>query len=299
MLLFVCSSTASAQRQVAVDQFITSIVSKIISDPNVGGWAWDTNRNGGYLLRMLMDVTGDGHPEVFVASTLESSKHSHQWHVFDATNGGTLRPYQNILKFASAWPFTENGQTSLVLDPLPDNERLRISDEKPYVVIRHVFNFPEISKTISYSDEEGVAKIKPPNPGDLPKLQAILLADYLTLRYPKWTAVNELRQDGGDCFYREEDKERAAKNTAFTPQVALSMIRADRSESPTDKEQAKTPPPLPEGHSLASPKSTSEGNKGPTTAAGESGLSLHWPAVTGLIVAVFGLIWLMLKRRKI
>ncbi len=231
-LLLIGSSPSLAQQAVAINDFLKPIVSKIAADPNVGGWTWEINRNGGYLLRKSMDVTGDGQPELFVASTLQSTRHEETWTVFDVAQNGTLRPYHTTLEHSFAWPIVEGNKTYLVYVLPPNKERLRDSDEKPYPVDRFAFAFPEITMSSSYVSEAEATKLRPSDPGLLPKLQAILLADYLTNPDAKWKDVAEWKQDANDCFFRSEDKERAAKNTAFTPQAALSHLGVVQKDVP-------------------------------------------------------------------
>lgn len=223
-LLVACPCLSLAQQVVAINDYLKPIVSEIAADPNSGSWTWEINRNGGYLLRKSMDVTGDGQPELFVASTLQSTRHEEIWTVFDVAQDGTLRPYRTTLEHSSAWPIVEGDNTYLVYVMPPNKERLRDSDEKPYPVDRFAFAFPEITMSSSYVSEAEATKLRPSDPSLLPKLQAILLADYLTNPDAKWKDVAEWKQDANDCFFRSEDKERAAKNTAFTPQAALSHL---------------------------------------------------------------------------
>jgi hypothetical protein len=286
-----------AQRNAAIDDFLTPILTASAADPNVEGWIWETNGNGGYLVMKSMDVTGDGHPELFVASTLQSTKYEHRWHVFDVAEDGKLRPYRTTLEHSSAWPILEGDKTHLVYVRPPDRERMRESDEKPYPVSRFTFVFPEIKEAQTYVSEAEATKLRPSDLGQLPKLQAILLADYLTKPEAKWADVTEWKLDANDCFFRVEDKERAAKNTAFTPQVALSKLGVVQSSSASSSEQSTgnqpqpvVQPPAPEMAPEARP-TTPTTNEEPTS-------STPWSIIVVLIVAAAGLLWLLVKNRK-
>src|SRR5690606_19390160 len=129
--------------------------------------------------------------EIFLASTLESNRWEHNWYVLDVAKDGKLRPYDGALMFRFAMPFVENGQT-LLLNTFFDKERFRLGDDNPYRISRHFFNFPEIKETISYVNEEEANKLQPTDLKQVPKLQAILLADYLTNSDAKWSDVTEI-----------------------------------------------------------------------------------------------------------
>jgi hypothetical protein len=292
--------TGSAQQVSAITDYLKPIVSKIASDPNAGGWTWETNRNGGYLLRKAMDVTGDGRPELFVATTLQATRHEQTWTVFEVAEDGTLRPYCTTLEESSAWPIVEGDKTHLVYVLPPDKERMRDSDERFYPVHRFAFTFPEIKKSLSYVSEAEVAKLRPPASEQLPKLQAILLADYLTEPDAKWVDVTEWKLDANDCFFRPEDTERAMKNTDFTPQAALAILDLPQ-QAPRNRNsatpQTSTPAFLP---TVAQPIPTKAHESKPTHPAtsGKPITLTPWGVILILIVAVISLAWVLLKNRK-
>lgn len=253
-------------------------------------------------MRKLMDVTGDGRPELFIASTLLSHKRGHYWHIFDESDDGTLRPYGKGLDFSFAWPVTANGETFLI-NTIFDKERFREGDEEqPYRITRYSFTFPEISETTTYVSEDEAIKLQPTDPGELPKLQAILLADYLTNKDAKWSDVTELRRDASDSYYLDEDKERAENNTAFTPQVALSQLGVDQSTSKGSEDQTgahqseqANPPFIPQ---RSAPRKPTEQKPAPITTVEEPASSTRWPLVAVVIVGALGLLWPWLKKRK-
>ncbi|MEK7951357.1 hypothetical protein [Luteolibacter soli] len=231
VLFFACVSVASAQRVAAIDGFLKPIVSKIAAAPNIGGWEWERNWNGGYLLRRWMDVTGDGRSEAFIASTLESDKYGHIWHVFDVSADGIMRPFGKTLRHDSALPVKEDGKTCLLYLPGPSQERMRVSDPKPYEVYRYRFAFPKIEEAFSWVSEEEDRRLGQDYEKRLPKTEVILLADYLSDPTAKWSDSTQLKLDARDRYYLEENKERAEKNMAFTPQVALAKLGGERAKS--------------------------------------------------------------------
>ncbi|SKB09350.1 hypothetical protein SAMN02745166_05135 [Prosthecobacter debontii] len=293
--LFAWPSIGLAQQVSGITDYLKPIVSKIAADPNAGGWTWETNGNGGYVLRLAMDVTGDGVPEQFVTSSLIAAKNVAEWTVFDVKHDGTMRPYGRSIRLPadSVWPSAEANLTSLVYLAAPEREREQASEEKSYPVYRFVFTFPEIKKTLTYASESEAAKLRPSDPSQLPKLQAILLADYLTKPDVKWADVIEWKLDANGCFFRPEDKERAAKNTAFTPQAALSLLRANQPSSPDSSEHAApASKPLPSGQ-RTTPEAT-EQKLSTSIAVEELALPTWWL----VIAAALGLLWVLFKKRK-
>lgn len=221
---------AYAQRIAGIDDFLKPIVSKIAKDPDLERWTWKDNRNGGYLLRRFVDVNGDGRSEAFIVSTLESAKYVHVWHVFNVGTFGSMKPYEKTLRHYSAVPVKEDGKTCLLELPGPDKERMRISDPNPYPVHRYSFVFPKIEEVRSWVSEEEHISLEKDYERRLPQMEAILLADYLNDPAAEWSVVaeGELKMDAADCYYLEESKERAEKNKAFTPQVALVKLASLR-----------------------------------------------------------------------
>ncbi|RYD36667.1 MAG: hypothetical protein EOP86_05415, partial [Verrucomicrobiaceae bacterium] len=50
-LILTAPSAGLAQPPDVIREYLKPIISKIAADPNVGGWTWETNGHGGYLLR--------------------------------------------------------------------------------------------------------------------------------------------------------------------------------------------------------------------------------------------------------
>jgi hypothetical protein len=292
----------SAKQVSAITDYLKPIVSKIASDPNAGGWTWETNGNGGYLLRMAIDVTGDGVPEQFITSSLTAVKQVAEWTVYDLNKAGEMRPYLRSIRLPadSVWPASNDSDPSLVYVGAPDRERELASDEKSYPVYHFKFTFPEINETLAYASADEAIKIRPSDPSQLPKLQAILLADYLTKQDAKWADVTEWKLDANDCFFRPEDTEIALNNTDFTPQAALVMLglaqqAPQNGNSPTPRTSAPASVPT-----VAQPRppKAHESNPALPETSGKPVTSTPWGVILILIVAVIGLAWLLLKKRN-
>jgi len=296
-LLLAHPAVGLAQRAAEIDDFLKPIVTRIAADPNVGAWEWRANRNGGYLLRMMMDVTGDGKQEIFVASTLESSRWGHDWRVFNVSLDGMVRPYDTKVYFRNVTPLIENDRLSLVSFAGANRAREQAGDDKYLSVIRFVFSFPEIQDSLFYVDEEEARKFQTTDPSQLPKLQAILLADYLTNPEPGWADVTDLGQDSSnDCYYLEEDRERAEKNTAFTPQVALLRLGIDPSTMQDADNQPGTRQGQTDVQSTAMKKAAA--TKTSPSAKDEEDISTTtWLIVAIMLAAASALAWLLLRNR--
>lgn len=90
-------------------------------------------------------------------------------------------------------------------------------------------------------------------------------------------------------FFREEDEERIAKNTAFTPQVALSHLGVVQKDVPAR---------LPSNSQTATaikPHEELEKSSVPSNGQPFSTLKSVWVLV---IAAAMGLLWLVLKNRR-
>ena len=85
-----------------------------------GSWEWEIVGQGGYLMRMLMDATGDDRAELFLTTSLTSFKHHAEWRVFTIETNDEFRPYDRTLHFAadSVWPARAGGKT-ILLNSLP------------------------------------------------------------------------------------------------------------------------------------------------------------------------------------
>src|SRR5690606_31301356 len=153
-------------------------------------------------------------------------------------------------------------------------------------------------ETISYVNEEEANKLQPTDLKQVPKLQAILLADYLTNSDAKWSDVTELKLDASDSYYLEEDKERAQKNTAFTPQVALSQLGMGRSTSEGSEDQRGLPRSEQAIPPQSAPKTPIERKSASSTPVDKPSPPTRWPVVAVGIVAALGLLWVWIKKRK-
>lgn len=293
-----CMSQAHAAREAAIDAVLRPLISDIAADPNAGGWTWNTNFNGGYLLRLDMDVTGEGRTEMFIASTLESTKHEHYWIIFDVNKDGIARPYSQRLRFSSAWPIEENGKTLLMYIGAPNKEMQRDNVEKAYPAFKYEFSFPKIDSRTFYVDQATAYSSASAGENHRSQMLAILLYDYVMLPQAPWVDAKTLLCDATDRYFRPEDKERAMRNTTFTPQVALAMLDGTKpapisAPVPASPEAAATPPhsPVP----AAEPQILKQGEE-PTLVS-----STRWSALLAAVVltgAALVLVRRVIKRRQ-
>lgn len=289
-----------ADQNAAIDNYIKPIIASIANDPNVGGWTWETHGNGGYLLRMEMDVNGDGHDEIFLTSSLTAVKRSADWRVFHVDTSGAMRPYARSIEVPadSVWPSSDEAAPSLIYVAAPSLEREQANEAATFPVYRFTFAFPEIDNSLSYATEEAVAALRPPDANRLPKLKAILLADYLADTNAGWSEVEEWKMDANDSFFRPEDRDRAASNTFFTPEVALNAINQRQQTNRTLSPAAPSPP------TPASPAgvkdSTPQPKTSPTRATVETESSSDFPIMPAAIVGamILGIVLYLLRRKS-
>jgi hypothetical protein len=135
----------------------------------------------------------------------------------------------------SVWPWRDSQSSGLIYLEAPgkDEQRLSPAEDLKYPVYRYVFEFPEIHESFMQMGEMDAAALRPEDPSRLPKLEAVLLADYLKDSSTVWSLVDEWKLDANNCFFKTEDKERAGKNVDFTPKEALALL--GKSPHPREK----------------------------------------------------------------
>lgn len=299
VLLLSCPSMTLAMQDAVLIDYLRPIVSKIADDPNAGGWIWENNGNGGYMLRMSMDVTGDGRPELFVTTSLRAVKRMAEWTVFDVNEAGEMRPYREAIRAPadSVWPSDGREGPSLVYVAAPDQERERLSDKNTYPVYRYRFEFPEVSVTLTHISETEAMKLRPTAGTGLPKLEAILLADYLMNRQATWREIREWKLNSHGNFFCPEDQDRAAKNSGFTPNAALMRLGVGR---PTPWGGGRRESRAGMASSVVSPTAggSSVTNREPTAAKVSAVSGKSWGVVAAVVVAALGVLWIIMKARK-
>jgi hypothetical protein len=302
------SAITEAQQVVVISDYLRPIVSKIAADPNAGGWAWETNGSGGYVMRHLLDVTGDGRPELLVSSSLTSSSNRSEWKVFDMSPTGQMRPYEGTISLMSdaIWVTKAGNTTELRCEWPPDfdsdegvKNRLLPEGEVRHHVSRIEFAYPKIKETkASVTDAEAMS-LKAGSTEPKPKLEAMLLVDYLTNSGAAWQVVPEWRSNSNGYFQRPEDAARINELGGFTPQVAMSLLGAAQGDVPLAPSAT-----LPTSQKVQTPKAkSSSAPKTPearpaTTSTEEPASSTPWSFIVVLIVAATGLLWLLVKNRK-
>jgi hypothetical protein len=306
--LFCSFGIAAAKNRIgAIDNFIRPIIAKEL--PKSGNSAeWDGSGNGGYLFRYLIDVTGDGRAEILVSSSLASFSNRSEWKVFDVSPNGEMMPYEGVVNLIAdaVWVARAGGTTELRCEWPPDfdsdeglKNRLLPEGEVRHLVSRIEFAYPKINEIkASVTDEEAVS-LRAGSTDTKAVLEVMLLADYLTNETATWQAVPEWRSNSADYYHRPEDAVRINELSSFTPQVAISLLGAAQSDTVTvpnaklrTQKQVQTPivttSPVPKILELK-PESTSSDKAASLTS---------WSIIVVLIVAAFGLLGLILKKRK-
>lgn len=224
---------AQGQQDPGIIAYLKPVVSVHAADKNAGAWNWVAAGQGGYLMRMLMDVTGDGCPELFLATSLAQNGNAPQWTVFDVSSSRQMRPYSEVVSLmeGALW-VTKNGHSiELKCEWLPDfdsdegvRNRSLPEDEVKHRISVLTFDFPTIEQgSILVTDGES-QKMKSAPGVTKPRLETMLLADYLANPEAKWQPIAELQANSSSCFFRSEDAPRLERLRTFTPQAALERI---------------------------------------------------------------------------
>lgn len=291
-LLILLSGNLWGQSDSAMDlelrRIATENVSRLVGGP---GDVWANAGNGGYLLHAEQDLTGDGKPEVLLASTLNVFKYSTEWLVYSRQEDGTLRSYEGTYRASvisdrpgrnAAGHFVIANEFSWDADGLHVrrfSEGRILTEILPHVVSAN--EQPEIKDSGLDREEKIEAAGQAFDLGEtwpsrhLP-VRGIRLADYVAGK-PTWKNMNfERAAPGSDGYFiAAEDAEEMRANTAFTPQVALEMLR-------------KLPPVVSgkaAGQGISSSKSIDTGNLPDKRGAGED-TSIFSSAYAGLWVSI-------------
>lgn len=305
-LACLAGAAMGANRSAAIDGYITPLV-VAEAQKNGNSAEWEGSGNGGYVMRHLLDVTGDGRSELLVSSSLASSSNRSEWKVFDVSPTGEMRPYEGTISLMAdaVWVTKAGSTTELRCEWPPDfdsdegvKNRLLPEGEVRHHVSRIEFAYPKIKETkASVTDAEAVS-LKSGSTDTKPKLETMLLADYLTNPNAAWQIVPEWRSNSNDYFQRPEDAARINELSGFTPQVAMSLLGAAQGDVlPAPSAALPTPQQVqtPKASSSSAPK-TPEAKPTPTP-SDEPTSSTPWSIIVVLIVAACGLLWLLLKRQ--
>lgn len=310
LCVLICSTRiAMANTRVeAIDDYIRPFIENERLNRNSS--RWDGTGNGGYLFRYRIDVTGDGRDELLVLTSLASFSNYGDWKVFDVSPTGELRPYEGIITLVSGpiWLAKTGNSTELYCEWAAEFD----SDEGlknrlvPESMIRHLvtrigFDYPKIKEAELRVTEAEALSLKTGGTDVKPKLEVILLADYLTNQNATWQEVPAWICNSNDYFQRPEDVARIRELNSFTPQVAMSLLDAaqgdiEASSSPTlpTPKQVRTPKvnstSLPKTPDATPPASTQ--NDKPTS-------STPWSMIVVLLMVAIGLLLFLLKKAKV
>lgn len=263
---------------------------KIRAELHTAGDTWVNAGNGGYLLRAEVDITGDNRPEVLITSTLDLHRGLTNWRVFETETGGSLRRYEepylggvNVYRPArdAAGDFVllqyDRWQRHLAIVKFKNGrqERSFIADNSPewddetHPFLNYETKWPDIQFQV----------------------EGIKLCDYVTGK-TNWKAINfdDPAPFTEYYFIPAQDGEDMKANKAFTPEVALQMLRALKPADSGTPTAAGKQYPLPAlGNDSGSGSDGKEGNS-PFSSA-YAGL---WVGFAFLIAAVA--VWFKMLR---
>lgn len=292
----------------AIDNYIRPFIENERLNRNSS--RWDGTGNGGYLFRYRIDVTGDGRDELLVLTSLASFSNYGDWKVFDVPPTGELRPYEGIITLVSGpiWLAKTGSSTELYCEWAAEFD----SDEGlknrlvPESMIRHLvarigFDYPKIKVAELRVTDDEASILKAGSTDVKPKLEVMLLADYLTNSKATWQVVPAWICNSNDYFQRPEDTARIHELNSFTPQVAMSLLDATQSDI-----QASPSPTLPTPQQVRTPKANSasvpktpEATPTASTPNDKPTLSTPWSIIVVLVVVALGLLLFLLKKAKV
>lgn len=232
------------QRDAAIDRYLRPYI--LAEVPKVGNSAeWENSGAGGYLIRFDLDVTGDDVSERFVATSLPQSRYR-EWTVLDRTVANISRPYDSLLSFmpGAVWRHFMDGKAGLACLEPPDidSQRATPQEDWQYELSHYQFVFPEVRKSVAKIAEATASEIRPADNSALPKLEVVLLADYLKGLAVEWVLLKEWTENAHGYFSREEDAQQILSYSNFTAHDAVRMLGgvnqthrpSPSSSSPTD-----------------------------------------------------------------
>ncbi len=225
------SKDAWRKEREAIDTYLQPIIENSAIDANIGSMDWRLSGNGGYLVKMSIDVTGDGHPEIFISYSLASnSRWGASWKVFDSSFDGDFLPYEgNVFLYDDLYIYKNNEIIELRCKQPPRLARYKESGERE--IYRFSFGYPNIAETKeSMTDDEVEKWIEGAIPL-MPKIEAMLVMDYLTDPNAEWRGVSEWSANMSDYFLIPEDKIRIDESEWFTATVALARLKNESSLS--------------------------------------------------------------------
>lgn len=296
-LLACFGGAAGAARVEALDAYMRQIIAEEL--PKQGNSAaWDGCGNGGYLVRQLVDVTGDGQAELLLIGTLAAHPNYGEWTVFDIAPSGDLRPYgRSVSLMAGAVSLARVDQvTELRCEWPPDVD----SDEGmknrllPEGTVRHrlsrfVFSYPDVFEQVDQVTDSEAEKLRSQVVEANPQLESIMLADYLMDGDATWSPVPEWGCNAENHFFRPEDAEKGKSRATFTAQRAWQLLHKD---AKSNAGTAATLGAIPSAE-MASPSPRRELAHAPA-AAGES--AVFSGAWIGALAALILIAWAMFKR---
>lgn len=216
-----------AQHVSDVEKYLRPIVSAQCENGG-GSWRWEIAGNGGYLVRALVDVNGDGRDVLFLTSSLTSGRYIAEWIVFDVSQTGVVKEYLSRLQFpvSSVWVAGSSGLAELVYLGVPDREmQTNLPQEQwRHPIYKFSFSFPTILENRFEISDSDARKIKSTASYKALTFEAVLLADFLSEVDVKWVQVSEWKTDAADSFFVPDLHRRAKSNVTFTPQIALSKL---------------------------------------------------------------------------
>ncbi len=257
---------------------------------------WQQSVSGGYILRFVFDVDGDGVAERFLASSFNADKLVCEWTVYAGASGKLLGKGTSLRPDGFWW----NPATREMLD------YVRFGAEGGSAIFSQFGKSGLTTRNEPAALDEvstGLGRVEAPRPGFQrikPDVTISLLADVVANADSGWRPL--ILDDAGHNYslpngrlLLTEDAPRVESLRNFTPKAAFAALHKSEPQS----DQSSNKPPTTSSLPIVKPPSTAKAPEAkPSTSSEEPTSSTPWSVVAVLIVAASGLLWLLLKGRK-
>jgi hypothetical protein len=195
--------------QNAESLFTENLLNNFTSEEAFRATGEDGQPKGGYVYRFYLDVTGDGTPEVFLATSLDVVNDNMRWSVYEQDSAGHAHLLAKDVDLYPSFYVSHQGEKTVL-------GQVRSARHQPDHVIYNTFdsqgNYSRKEKVVAQTDlqasastEEGYAKFLNLGQKMRPEIEKILLSQYLKNTASSWRAfdrkndASHQQKDNGDA----------------------------------------------------------------------------------------------------
>jgi hypothetical protein len=210
---------------------------------------------GGYVFRVDYDLTGDGRPELFVASSLGMYRGCPTWRLYHARKGGGYDPFLTKAEIREGWTAEKtlfsDFRFGLILGrskgkpaiAIPWHDRFAEKEDEHWgqLIVRFVGgNVVDLSQ--KYLEEDWAGREFGGKEFQIEDhIKGVLVADLLRDPDTPWREIRlSDHAPSGDGYYlHPDDAERVKRLGAFTPTLAWKWFQlAQEGRTPSEEEKA-------------------------------------------------------------